>query len=176
MDDDADDGLPLGALPASATRPQPSLPTTTSLKIKGPAAPTTPAQKKAASTKQPTVTVTPVGPVSQPKLKSVEEKEMSMANAGADEDEDEELSELGSSDDGAGEEDEDEEEEAEDEELGDEDAEGDEDDDEELDDSRSPEPLGSRASTPDVSKMTKRQRSRLDQVMGTDFLQLPMGE
>lgn len=98
-----------------------------------------------------------------------------MANQG-DEDEDEELSELGSSDDGAAEEDEDEEEEAEDEELADEDAEGDEDDDEELDDSRSPEPLGSRASTPDVSKMTKRQRSRLDQVMGTDFLQLPMGE
>jgi hypothetical protein len=29
---------------------------------------------------------------------------------------------------------------------------------------------GSRASTPDVSKMTKRQRSRLDQVMGGDFL------
>lgn len=34
---------------------------------------------------------------------------------------------------------------------------------------------GSRASTPDVSKMTKRQRSRLDQVMGKDYLQLPMG-
>ena len=33
---------------------------------------------------------------------------------------------------------------------------------------------GSRGSTPDVSKMTKRQRARLDQVMGEDFLQLPM--
>lgn len=34
---------------------------------------------------------------------------------------------------------------------------------------------GSRGSTPDVSKMTKRQRSRLNQVMGEDWLQLPMG-
>ncbi|KAL8666445.1 MAG: hypothetical protein Q9202_001468 [Teloschistes flavicans] len=33
---------------------------------------------------------------------------------------------------------------------------------------------GSRSSTPDFSKMTKRQRSRMDQVMGGDFLQLPM--
>ena len=33
----------------------------------------------------------------------------------------------------------------------------------------------SRGSTPDVSKMTKRQKSRLDQVMGGDFLALPMG-
>ena len=33
---------------------------------------------------------------------------------------------------------------------------------------------GSRGSTPDITKMTKRQRGRLDQVMGGDFLQLPM--
>jgi len=36
--------------------------------------------------------------------------------------------------------------------------------------------VGSRASTPDVSKMTKRQKSRLSEVMGNDFLQLPMGK
>ena len=59
-----------------------------------------------------------------------------------------------------------------------------EDDDEELsdlgsdaengdDDDATPAP-GSRGSTPDVSRMTKRQRGRLDQVMGNDFLQLPM--
>ncbi|KAL6717367.1 hypothetical protein ACLMJK_005282 [Lecanora helva] len=93
---------------------------------------------------KPTVTLTPA---QADKLKSVEAKEIEM------DDDDEELSELS----------EDDEEDAEgdvDEEMGDED-----------DESRSP---GSRDSTPDVSKMTKRQRSRLDQVMGGDFLQLPM--
>ncbi|KAL9098721.1 MAG: hypothetical protein Q9163_005670 [Psora crenata] len=101
---------------------------------------------------QPKVTVTPV---QDAKLKSVEAKEMEM-------DDDDELSELGSDDD--------------EEEDVDEDAEGEDDVDEmdEGDDSRSPDAAGSRASTPDVSKMTKRQRSRLDQVMGSDFLQLPM--
>ena len=74
-------------------------------------------------------------------------------------DDDEELSDL-SEDDEEGE-------------AGEEDAEGEDVDEMDQDtDSRSP---GSRASTPDVSKMTKRQRSRLDQVMGSDFLQLPMG-
>ena len=95
---------------------------------------------------KPTVTLTPA---QADKVKSVEAKEIEM------DDDDEELSELS----------EDDEEDAEgdvDEEMGDDD-----------DESRSP---GSRGSTPDVSKMTKRQRSRLDQVMGSDFLQLPMGK
>ncbi len=97
---------------------------------------------------KPTVTVTPA---QAEKVKSVEAKEVEM------DDDDEELSELSEDDDDAGEDD------AEgdvDEEMGDD------------DESRSP---GSIGSTPDVSKMTKRQRSRLDQVMGGDFLQLPMG-
>lgn len=84
-------------------------------------------------------------------------KEMDLAD-----DDDEELSELDS---------ENEEEEAED-------AEGEDvgemDEMDQEDEGRSQQ-AGSRASTPDVSKMTKRQRSRLDQVMGSDFLQLPMG-
>lgn len=87
-------------------------------------------------------------PAEVSKVKSVEAKEMELA-----EDDDEELSDLGSE--------------------GDEDAEGDDDDLEQDDEGRSIG-AGSRASTPDLSKMTKRQRSRLDQVMGSDFLQLPM--
>lgn len=95
---------------------------------------------------KPAVSVTPaqVGEV-----KSVEAREMEMA----EEEDDEELSDLGSE--------------------GDEDGEGDEDDLDQDDDNRSIGD-GSRDSTPDISKMTKRQRSRLDQVMGGDFLQLPM--
>ncbi|KAL8971684.1 MAG: hypothetical protein Q9183_000939 [Haloplaca sp. 2 TL-2023] len=60
-----------------------------------------------------------------------------------------------------------------DEDLSDLGSEGDEDDLEQEDEGRGGEDE-SRSSTPDVSKMTKRQRSRLDQVMGGDFLQLPM--
>ena len=86
-----------------------------------------------------------VTPADTGKFKSVEAKEMEL------DDDDEELSELSEDD---------------------EDAEGDVDEEMGDDDSRSP---GSRASTPDLSKMTKRQRSRLDQVVGADFLQLPMG-
>ena len=95
---------------------------------------------------RPTVTLTPA---QADKVKSVEAKEIEM------DDDDEELSELSEDDE--------------------EDAEGDVDEDmgDDDDESRSP---GSRGSTPDVSKMTKRQRSRLDQVMGSDFLQLPMGK
>ncbi|KAL9045030.1 MAG: hypothetical protein Q9214_001873 [Letrouitia sp. 1 TL-2023] len=95
---------------------------------------------------KPAVSVTPaqVGEV-----KSVEAREMEMA----EEEDDEELSDLGSE--------------------GDEDGEGDDDDLDQDDESRSVGD-GSRDSTPDISKMTKRQRSRLDQVMGGDFLQLPM--
>ena len=86
-----------------------------------------------------------VTPADSGRIKSVEAKEMEL------DDDDEELSEL--SDD-------------------DEDAEGEADEEAGDEDSRSP---GSRGSTPDLSKMTKRQRSRLDQVVGADFLQLPMG-
>lgn len=89
-----------------------------------------------------------VTPAQGGKVKSVEAKETEEA-----EDEDEDLSDLGSE--------------------GEEDAEGDEDDmDQEIEGRSIGE--GSRSSTPDLSKMTKRQRSRLDQVMGSDFLQLPM--
>ncbi|KAL8937182.1 MAG: hypothetical protein Q9216_004556 [Gyalolechia sp. 2 TL-2023] len=87
-------------------------------------------------------------PAEASKIKSVEAKEMGTAD-----DDDEELSDLGSE--------------------GEEDAEGDEDDMDPDEEGRSMGE-GSRASTPDFSKMTKRQRSRLDQVMGSDFLQLPM--
>ncbi|KAL8708563.1 MAG: hypothetical protein Q9220_006616 [cf. Caloplaca sp. 1 TL-2023] len=94
---------------------------------------------------KPAISVTPA---QVEKVNSVEAKEMELAD-----DDDEELSDLGSE--------------------GEEDAEGDDDDLDQEDEGRSIE-LGSRASTPDLSKMTKRQRSRLDQVMGGDFLQLPM--
>ncbi|KAL8697526.1 MAG: hypothetical protein Q9224_002272 [Gallowayella concinna] len=96
----------------------------------------------------PSKPVISVTPAQVGKVKSVENKEMGMAD-----DDDEELSDLGSE--------------------GEEDAEGDEDDiDQEVEGRSIGE--GSRSSTPDLSKMTKRQRSRLDQVMGSDFLQLPM--
>ena len=96
---------------------------------------------------KPTVTVTPA---QADKLKSVEAKEMEM------DDDDEELSDLSEDDDG-----------------GEEDAEGDLDEEMgEDDESRSP---GSRGSTPDVRKMTNRQKSKLDQDMSNTFLQLPMG-
>ena len=101
---------------------------------------------------KPSLTLTPA---QESKAKGVEAK-MELAD-----DDDEELSELGSE----GEEEAD-------------DAEGEEtggaDEMDQDDESRSLQ-AESRASTPDVSKMTKRQRSRLDQVMGGDFLQLPMG-
>ena len=107
----------------------------------------TPAPKKVSSAVLSKPSVT-VTPAQTAPLKSVEAKEMSMA----DEDEDdEELSSIES------------------------DGEDMEQDDAEDGDAQSLG-MGSRGSTPDVSKMTKRQRSRLDQVMGSDdFLQLPMG-
>lgn len=104
---------------------------------------------------KPSLTITPA----QGESESTAAKEMDLAD-----DDDEELSELDS---------ENEEEEAEAE-----DAEGDdvgEMDEMDQEDEGQSQQAGSRASTPDVSKMTKRQRSRLDQVMGSDFLQLPMG-
>lgn len=101
---------------------------------------------------KPTLTVTPA---QDAKFKSVEAKEMEM------EDDDEELSELSENDD---------EEDVE----GEEDAEADDDVDMEQDDEGRSDG-GSRGSTPDVSKMTKRQQGRLTQVVGSDFLQLPMG-
>lgn len=98
-----------------------------------------------------------ITPANEGKVKGVEAKEMELAD-----DDDEELSELDS---------EGEEEEAEDAEV----EEAAEIDELDQDDESRSVGTGSRASTPDVSKMTKRQRSRLDQVMGGDFLQLPMG-
>lgn len=100
---------------------------------------------------KPTLTVTPA---QDAKVKSVEAKEMEM------EDDDEELSELSEND----------EEDAE----GEVDADGDDDVDMEQDNEGRSD-AGSRGSTPDVSKMTKRQQGRLNQVVGSDFLQLPMG-
>ncbi|KAL8946924.1 MAG: hypothetical protein Q9222_006743 [Ikaeria aurantiellina] len=109
------------------------------------AQPPPPVLKITGPTSKPTISVTPA---QADKVKSVEAKEMELAD-----DDDEELSDLGSE--------------------GEEDAEGDDDDLDQEDGGRSMGD-GSRASTPDLSKMTKRQRSRLDQVMGGDFLQLPM--
>ena len=103
---------------------------------------------------KPTVMVTPA---QDSKIKSVEAKEMEME----DDDDDEELSDLDSNE--------------EEEEQEEEDAEGEEVDEMEEDGDRSLDEEGSRASTPDISKMTKRQRSRFEQVeTNTDFLQLPM--
>lgn len=116
--------------------------------------PPPPILKMTGPTAKPSVTITPAA---EGKTKGVVTKEMELAD-----DDDEELSELDS----------------EGEEEGEEDAEGDETgdvDEMDQDDERRSIGTGSRASTPDVSKMTKRQRSRLDQVMGGDFLQLPMG-
>ena len=111
--------------------------------------PPPPVIKMTGAASKPTVTVTHA---KNAKLKSVEDKEIEM------EDEDEDLSSIESG--------------------GEEDAEGEEEDELDQDDEgdlQTP-PLGSRASTPDVSKMTKRQKSRLSEVMGNDFLQLPMGK
>ena len=126
-------------------QPLPAPPTI--LKVRGPA-PVTPVKPAV----KPTLTVTPA---QDTKVKSVEAKEMEM------EDDDEELSELSEND---------EEEDGE----GEEDAEGDDDVDMEQDEEGRSD-AGSRGSTPDVSKMTKRQQGRLNQVVGSDFLQLPMG-
>ncbi|KAL1999962.1 hypothetical protein VTN02DRAFT_3735 [Thermoascus thermophilus] len=120
----------------------------------------------------PAVTVTPAG---NPPVKSVEEKEMEVAED--DDDDDEELSELES--DAEGEPD-DQDESAmhdeemaegagEDEELEEEDEEDEDEEDDDDDDEATPA-TGSRGSTPDLSRMTKRQRGSL----GGDFLQLPM--
>ena len=103
-------------------------------------------KKTGGTASKPSVTITPA---QSAHLKSVEAKEMEM------EDDDEDLSSI-DSEGGA---------EAEDVDM---DAEDDDAETQSLG-------MGSRGSTPDVSKMTKRQRSRLDQVMGSDdFLQLPM--
>lgn len=114
--------------------------------------------KTKASPTKPSLTITPAQEGGKFKA-----KEMELAD-----DDDEELSELdseGDEDEGVG---------------ADADAEGEEvaemDESMDQDDENPSVGTGSRASTPDVSKMTKRQRSRLDQVMGGDFLQLPMGQ
>lgn len=128
--------------------------------------PRPPIIKMSGPASKPRLTVTPA---QEGKVKAVEVKEVQMD----DDDDDEDLSSLESDA------------EAEDDEDG-----GDsgqpgpisadmemeqDDDDDDLDSDDGTPATGSRASTPDVSKMTKRQRSRLDQVMGGDFLQLPMG-
>lgn len=113
-----------------------------------------PVLKMTGPTQKPSLTITPAEEESE---SAAATKKMDLAD-----DDDEELSEL----DSEGEEDDAE------------DAEGDEVgemDEMDQDDEDPSQQIGSRASTPDVSKMTKRQRSRLDQVMGSDFLQLPMG-
>lgn len=105
-------------------------------------------------------------------VKGVEEKEMELAED--DDDEDEELSELDSDAEGEADEtlvqDDEMGEGGEDEELDEEDEEDDEDEEEVEVDDETPA-TGSRASTPDYNKLTKRQRGSL----GSDFLQLPMG-
>jgi len=107
-------------------------------------------------------------------VKGVEEKEMDLAE---DDDDDEELSELDSDAEGEPDEtgiqdDEMGEGVEEDEELDEEDEEDEEDEDDENESDEETPATGSRASTPDLSRLTKRQRGSL----GSDFLQLPMGE
>ncbi|KAI9804740.1 MAG: hypothetical protein M1825_001108 [Sarcosagium campestre] len=123
---------------------------------------------------KPSVKVTPAG---KPPSQSVEAKEMGL---GGDEDDDEELSELESEEEGlqedvAIEEGDVEDEEGEDLDEGDEGEEEEEEEEEEegedVDDATPAS--GSRASTPDLAKLTKRQRSRLDEVMGGDLLEIP---
>lgn len=97
------------------------------------------------------------------KVRNLEAKNVSMD----DEDDEEELSELDSDAGEPGER-------AAQDDMGEEE-EGDEDDEEDDSDIESGTPMaGSRAGTPDYTKMTKRQRGRIQ--LGGDFLQLPMGE
>lgn len=109
--------------------------------------------------------------------KTVDEEESSDEDEEEDEDEDmdaegEEVEE----EDAEGEE----EEEEEDDGLNDEDAEGETDDEEMLDSDdegtgvNSPD-FRSRTGTPDMSRLTKRQKSRLDEVYSADLLELPTG-
>ena len=115
---------------------------------------------------KPVVTVTPA---LEGKIKSVEAKETA-----AEDEDDDELSDLDSNE---------EQQEAETiEEIDMEDAEGEVDDGDEGDDGdlgdsddEATPASGSRASTPDINKLTKRQRSRLDEVMNVDLLELPLG-
>ena len=132
--------------------------------MQDPAPPPPPIMRMRGPASRPSVTVTPA---KEGKVKSVEAKETQPGNS-----DDEELSDLESAE---GEEAEGGEEDAEGEEVGDEDQDMDQDDESADSDAETPA-AGSRGSTPDVSKMTKRQRSRLDQVIGNDFLQLPMGK
>ncbi|KAI9661559.1 MAG: hypothetical protein M1829_006250 [Trizodia sp. TS-e1964] len=137
-------------------------------------APALPAPKKVAPniTVKPRVTVTPAKDNNPRKL---ELKDIDLN----DDDDDDELSELESE--GEEEEDATQEDAAGDEEGdGDEDAEGDDDAqgeyDEEEDDSDADDATpasGSRASTPDLSKLTRRQRGRLDEFVSGTLLALP---
>lgn len=112
--------------------------------------------------------------------KIVEEDEESSDEEDEDEDEDAE----GEDEDAEGEEvDEDEDAEGEEDDgLNDEDAEGETDDEEMLDSEDEDEGTGvnspdfrSRTGTPDMSRLTKRQKSRLDEVYSADLLELPTG-
>ncbi|KAL1965566.1 hypothetical protein VTN77DRAFT_5650 [Rasamsonia byssochlamydoides] len=113
----------------------------------------------------------PATPAKGKPVKGVEAKEMELAG---DDDDDEELSELDS--DAEGEPDEtgiDETGEGggeDDEELDEEDDEDEEDEEDENDSDEATPATGSRGSTPDLSRLTKRQRGSL----GSDYLQLPM--
>ncbi|KAK2752193.1 hypothetical protein FQN55_008083 [Onygenales sp. PD_40] len=120
------------------------------------------APKQAAA--RPTVTVTPAG---DSRSKNTSTSNMDLD----DDDDDEELSELDSEADAEGEPEEEipvSEEIVEDEEV----EEEDEDEQDELESDSGTPITGSRASTPDIAKMTKRQRGRME--LGGDFLQLPM--
>ncbi|KAI9775518.1 MAG: hypothetical protein M1839_001059 [Geoglossum umbratile] len=115
---------------------------------------------------KPVVKVTPAAPMN---AKSIQAKQMEEDD---DDDDDDELSELES------EEDEDATgvEADEDIEVEDDGGEGeDEDDDDDDSDSGTTPATGSRASTPDLSRLTQRQRSRLDQVLSGELLELPAG-
>ena len=132
------------------------------------APPSAPIIKMTGPASKPSLIVTPAH---DGKVKSVEAKEMQL-----EDDDDEELSDLDSDAEAEDVDAEGEEIGEDDQELGDEGEEEEEEEEEEIDSDGGTPADGSRASTPDISKMTKRQRSRLDQVMGSDFLQLPMGK
>lgn len=122
------------------------------------APPVSPIAKQAAS--RPTITVTPAAATKVRKTDS----RATLEDDDDEEDEEEGLSELESDNDIGGQDDT----------LGLE-TNDDEPEEEEDEEDESDEELmgGSRSSTPDLSKMTRRQRGRIE--LGGDFLQLPMG-
>jgi Ino eighty subunit 2 len=137
-------------------------------------APPQPATKRHA---KPALTVTPAAKDRPAKSVTAKTMDLGGENDDEDDDDDEELSELefdaeGEPDESALQDDELGGAAPEDEELDEEDEVDEEEEEEEVDSDEATPATGSRGSTPDLSKLTKRQRGSL----GGDFLQLPMGK